>query len=42
MNLTLHLIAKDFRYLRLYLSLWSGLVILQAVIDRGIPTACSG
>ena len=30
MNLTLHLVAWDLRYLRPYLGLWLGLVILQA------------
>ncbi|MCY3757835.1 MAG: hypothetical protein OXG96_08945, partial [Acidobacteria bacterium] len=42
MNLTLHLIAKDFRYLRLYLSLWSGLVILQAVLIGAFPQPAPG
>ena len=32
MKLTLHLIANDFRYLRLYLSLWWALLVLQAVL----------
>ena len=32
MNLTRHLIANDFRYLRLYLSAWWALLILQAVL----------
>ena len=39
MNLTLHLIGSDFRYLRLFLSVWWGLVILQAVLDRILPPA---
>ncbi|MXZ34825.1 MAG: hypothetical protein F4Z21_06125 [Acidobacteria bacterium] len=42
MNLTLHLIANDFRYLRLYLSLWSGLVILQAVLIGAFPQHAPG
>ena len=42
MNLTLHLIANDFRYLRLYLSLWSGLVILQAVLIGAFPQPAPG
>lgn len=37
MNLTRHLIAGDFRNLRLYLSVWSGLVILQAVLIGSFP-----
>ena len=37
MNLTLHLIGKDFLYLRLYLSAWWGLVILQAVLVGYAP-----
>ena len=37
MNLTLHLIAGDFRNLRLYLGVWSGLVILQAVLIGSFP-----
>ena len=37
MNLTIHLIASDFRNLRLYLSVWSGLVILQAVLIGSFP-----
>ena len=32
MNLTLRLIGSDFRHLRLFLSVWWGLVILQAVL----------
>ena len=32
MNLTRHLIANDFRYLRSYLSVWWALLILQAVL----------
>ncbi len=32
MNLTRHLIANDFRYLRPYLSVWWALLILQAVL----------
>ena len=32
MNLTLHLAAWDLRYLRHYLGLWLGLVVLQAVL----------
>ena len=37
MNLTLHLIGKDFLYLRLYLSVWWGLVILQAIFVGSYP-----
>ena len=37
MNLTLHLIGKDFLYLRLYLSVWWGLVILQAIFIGSYP-----
>ena len=37
MNLTLHLIGKDFRYLQLYLSVWWGLVILQAIFIGSYP-----
>ena len=42
MNLTLHLIASDFRNLRLYLSVWSGLVILQAVLIGSFPQLSLG
>ena len=37
MNLTLHLIGKDFLHLRLYLSVWWGLVILQAIFIGSYP-----
>ena len=37
MNLTLHLLACDFRYLRHYLGLWLGLVVLQAVLVGYAP-----
>ena len=37
MNLTFHLIGKDFLYLRLYLSVWWGLVILQAIFIGSYP-----
>lgn len=37
MNLTLHLAAWDLRYLRHYLGLWLGLVILQAVLVGCAP-----
>ena len=42
MNRTLHLVANDFRYLRLYLSVWSGLVILQAVLIGAFPQHAPG
>ena len=37
MNLTLHLAAWDLRYLRHYLGLWLGLVVLQAVLVGYAP-----
>ena len=37
MNLTLQLAAWDFRYMRHYLGLWLGLVILQAVLVGYAP-----
>ncbi|MDE2755210.1 MAG: hypothetical protein OXU26_17555 [Acidobacteriota bacterium] len=37
MNLTLHLVAWDLRYLRPYLGLWLGLVVLQAVLVGYAP-----
>ena len=37
MNLTLHLVACDLRYLRHYLGLWLGLVVLQAVLVGYAP-----
>ncbi len=37
MNLTLHLVAWDFRYLRPYLGLWLGLLVLQAVLVGYAP-----
>ena len=37
MNLTLHLVGSDLRYLRHYLGLWLGLVILQAVLVGYAP-----
>ena len=37
MNLTLNLVACDLRYLRHYLGLWLGLVILQAVLVGYAP-----
>ena len=37
MNLTLNLVACDLRYLRHYLGLWLGLVILQAVLVGCAP-----
>ena len=37
MNLTFHLISKDFRYLQLYLSVWWGLVILQGIFIGSYP-----
>ena len=42
MNLTLHLIGSEFRYLRLFLSVWWGLVILQAVLIGSHPQLFSG
>ena len=41
MNQTLNLIANDFRYLRLFLGLWLGLVILQAVLVGSYPQSFS-
>lgn len=37
MNLTLHLMAWDLRYMRPYLGLWLGLVVLQAVLVGYAP-----
>ena len=42
MNLTLYMFAKDFRFLRLFLSLWLGLVILQAVLIGSFPQHAPG
>ena len=42
MNRILHLVAGDFRNLRLYLSVWSGLVILQAVLIGAFPQHAAG
>lgn len=42
MNRTLHLFANDFHYLRLYLSVWLGLVILQAVLIGSFPQLSLG
>ena len=42
MNLTLHLIRKDFRHLRVLLAAWLVLVILQAVLmGSGLHTRVS-
>lgn len=37
MNLILHVIGNDLRYLRLFLTVWLGLVILQAVLIGSYP-----
>ena len=42
MNLTRHLIADDFRYLRLYLSAWWALLISQAVLMGSYAQLFSG
>ncbi|MDE2665842.1 MAG: hypothetical protein OXI69_06805 [Acidobacteriota bacterium] len=42
MNLTRHLIANDFRYLRPYLSVWWALLILQAVLMGSYAQLFSG
>ena len=42
MNLTRHLIANDFRYLRLYLSVWWALLVLQSVLIGSYAQLFSG
>ena len=42
MNLTRHLIANDFRYLRPYLSVWWALLILQAILMGSYAQLFSG
>lgn len=42
MNLTRHLIASDFRYLRPYLSAWWALLVLQAVLIGSYAQLFSG